>query len=38
MKKATEICEKAKPEFIDINYGCPQEKVEKVGVKVSEYC
>ena len=23
MRKATEICAKAKPEFIDINYGCP---------------
>ena len=31
MKKATEICEKAKPEFIDINYGCPVKKVAKKG-------
>ncbi len=27
MRKATEICEKAQPEFIDINYGCPVKKV-----------
>mgnify|MGYP001301828652 FL=1 len=27
MRRATEICEKAQPEFIDINYGCPVKKV-----------
>ena len=27
MKKAAEICQEAKPEFIDINYGCPVKKV-----------
>ncbi len=31
MKQATEICEKAKPEFIDINYGCPVKKVARKG-------
>ena len=31
MRLATEICEKAKPEFIDINYGCPVKKVTKKG-------
>jgi len=31
MKMATEICEKAKPEFIDINYGCPVKKVALKG-------
>ena len=31
MRQATEICEKAKPEFIDINYGCPVKKVAKKG-------
>ncbi len=31
MKKATQICETAKPEFIDINYGCPVKKVTKKG-------
>ena len=31
MRKAAEICEKAKPEFIDINYGCPVKKVAKKG-------
>ena len=27
MRRATEICENAQPEFIDINYGCPVKKV-----------
>ncbi len=27
MKKATELCEAAKPDIIDINYGCPVKKV-----------
>ena len=27
MREAAEICERAKPEFIDINYGCPVKKV-----------
>ena len=27
MREATEICEKAQPDFIDINYGCPVKKV-----------
>tara|TARA_B100001540_G_C15745322_1_gene614220 strand:+ start:107 stop:1099 length:993 start_codon:yes stop_codon:yes gene_type:complete len=27
MKQAAEICQEAKPEFIDINYGCPVKKV-----------
>ena len=27
MKKAAKIAEKAKPEIIDINYGCPVKKV-----------
>ena len=27
MKKATELCEKANPDIIDINYGCPVKKV-----------
>jgi len=31
MKRATEICEKANPEFIDINYGCPVKKVANKG-------
>lgn len=31
MRLATEICEKAKPEFIDINYGCPVKKVANKG-------
>lgn len=31
MRKATEICAAAKPEFIDINYGCPVKKVAKKG-------
>ena len=31
MRLATEICEKVKPEFIDINYGCPVKKVVKKG-------
>ena len=31
MRLATEICAKAKPEFIDINYGCPVKKVTKKG-------
>ena len=31
MKQATEICEKAKPEIIDINYGCPVKKVANKG-------
>ena len=31
MRLAAEICEKAQPEFIDINYGCPVKKVTKKG-------
>ncbi len=31
MKLATEICERAKPEIIDINYGCPVKKVANKG-------
>ena len=31
MRQATEICAAAKPEFIDINYGCPVKKVAKKG-------
>ena len=31
MRLATEICEKEKPEFIDINYGCPVKKVTNKG-------
>ena len=31
MRQAAEICERAKPEFIDINYGCPVKKVTKKG-------
>ena len=31
MRLATEICEKAQPEFIDINYGCPVKKVTNKG-------
>jgi len=31
MRQATEICQAAKPEFIDINYGCPVKKVTKKG-------
>jgi tRNA-dihydrouridine synthase B len=31
MKKAAEICEQVKPEFIDINYGCPVKKVTNKG-------
>ncbi len=31
MRLATEICERARPEFIDINYGCPVKKVAKKG-------
>ena len=27
MKESTRICEQAKPDFIDINYGCPVKKV-----------
>ena len=27
MKEATEITEKSRPDFIDINYGCPVKKV-----------
>ena len=27
MKESTRICEKAQPDFIDINYGCPVKKV-----------
>jgi nifR3 family TIM-barrel protein len=27
MKESTRICESAKPDFIDINYGCPVKKV-----------
>ncbi|MGY8932350.1 MAG: tRNA dihydrouridine synthase DusB [Flavobacteriales bacterium] len=31
MRQATEICAKEKPEFIDINYGCPVKKVANKG-------
>tara|TARA_B110000003_G_C16635868_1_gene528378 strand:- start:1402 stop:2394 length:993 start_codon:yes stop_codon:yes gene_type:complete len=31
MRQATEICSAAKPEFIDINFGCPVKKVAKKG-------
>ena len=31
MMKATQICERANPEIIDINYGCPVKKVAKKG-------
>ena len=31
MRKATEICAAAKPEFIDINFGCPVKKVANKG-------
>jgi len=31
MRLATEICERANPEFIDINYGCPVKKVANKG-------
>lgn len=31
MRLATEICAKEKPEFIDINYGCPVKKVANKG-------
>ncbi|MBE50626.1 MAG: tRNA dihydrouridine synthase DusB [Flavobacteriales bacterium] len=31
MKEATKICEKANPEIIDINYGCPVKKVANKG-------
>ncbi len=31
MMEATRICEKANPEIIDINYGCPVKKVTKKG-------
>ena len=31
MRQATEICQTAKPEIIDINYGCPVKKVTKKG-------
>jgi nifR3 family TIM-barrel protein len=31
MRLAAEICERAKPEFIDINYGCPVKKVANKG-------
>ena len=27
MRKATEMCQKANPDIIDINYGCPVKKV-----------
>ena len=27
MRQATEVCEKANPDIIDINYGCPVKKV-----------
>ena len=27
MRLATEVCEKANPDIIDINYGCPVKKV-----------
>ena len=29
--KATRICERANPEIIDINYGCPVKKVANKG-------
>ena len=31
MRQATEICAAAKPEFIDINFGCPVKKVANKG-------
>lgn len=31
MKRSAEICEKAEPDFIDINYGCPVKKVTSKG-------
>ena len=31
MREAAEICERARPEFIDINYGCPVKKVANKG-------
>ena len=31
MMEATRICERANPEIIDINYGCPVKKVTKKG-------
>ena len=31
MMEATRICERAKPEIIDINYGCPVKKVANKG-------
>ena len=31
MRLAAKICERAKPEFIDINYGCPVKKVANKG-------
>ena len=31
MKRSAEICEQAKPDFIDINYGCPVKKVAGKG-------
>lgn len=31
MRQAAEICERVKPEIIDINYGCPVKKVAKKG-------
>ncbi|MEC7864119.1 MAG: tRNA dihydrouridine synthase DusB [Bacteroidota bacterium] len=31
MRLAAEICERANPEFIDINYGCPVKKVTNKG-------
>ena len=31
MRLAAEICERANPEFIDINYGCPVKKVANKG-------
>ena len=31
MMQATRICERVKPEIIDINYGCPVKKVTKKG-------
>ena len=31
MRLAAKICEKANPEFIDINYGCPVKKVANKG-------
>ena len=33
MRLAAEICERAKPEFIDINYGCPVKKVAEKGAR-----